>query len=120
MERRIETAGSATTLPRGLHGGTNGEVSWLRVSTRLPGSPVAVGVEAWPIRPGTRYSGGAAPALHRLPSSPVRVTSVFLQDLVYGDLPSVASEASSLAFSFARSSRYDFHSSGGISGSWPA
>ena len=30
------------TLPRGLYGGTNGEVSWLRDSTRLPGFPVAL------------------------------------------------------------------------------
>ena len=28
---------------------------------------------AWPRGPGTRYSGGAAPDLHRLPSIPVRV-----------------------------------------------
>ena len=34
--------GTPPTLPRGLHGGTNGEVSWLRDSTRLPGFPVAL------------------------------------------------------------------------------
>jgi hypothetical protein len=28
--------------PEGLYGGTNGEVSWLRDSTRLPGFPVAM------------------------------------------------------------------------------
>jgi len=27
--------------PEGFDGGTNGEVSWLRDSTRLPGFPVA-------------------------------------------------------------------------------
>jgi hypothetical protein len=57
------------TLPRGLHGGTNGEVSWLRDSTRLPGFPVAFRVESLASKGQvTRYSGGAAPDLHRLPS----------------------------------------------------
>ena len=27
--------------PEGVHGGTNGEVSWLRAFARLPGDPVA-------------------------------------------------------------------------------
>ena len=32
--------------PEGFRGGTNGEVSWLRASTRLPGFPVAFGEES--------------------------------------------------------------------------
>ena len=35
--------------------------------------PSGVEWRAWPRGPGTRYSGGAAPVLHRLPSIPVRV-----------------------------------------------
>ena len=48
------------------------------------GTPLAFPVSQWhrewrpgPQGPGTRYSGGAAPDLHRLPSIPVRVVSVF-------------------------------------------
>jgi hypothetical protein len=77
--QRAEPPGSATDPPPRVVGGTNGEVSWLRDFTRLPGFPVAVLSEEpgqpWP---GTRYSGGAAPGFHRLPSSPIRVSSVFL------------------------------------------
>src|SRR3712207_4421616 len=57
----------------------------------------------WPLGPGARYSGGAAPDLHRLPSIPVRVSSVVLQTLVYWLGPRAASEVSSNSFSRARS-----------------
>ena len=75
---------------------------------------------AWPTGPGTRYSGGAAPVLHRLPSSPVRVASVFPQRLVYDAVRPPQGHASSSALSRARSARYDAHSAAEISASFPA
>jgi hypothetical protein len=58
---------------------------------------------AWPRGPGSRYSGGAAPDLHRLPNIPVRVSSVVLQRLVYWFRPPAAREVSNRALSRARS-----------------
>ena len=60
---------------------------------------------SWPQGPGARYSGGAAPDLHRLPSIPVRVSSVVLLPLVYRFRSPAAREASRSAFSRSRSAR---------------
>ena len=83
--------------PRAFHGGTNGEVSWLRDSTRLPGFPVAVlSGDPGRLRPGARYSGGAAPGLHRLPSKPRSCCFNCSARTVYRLAPPAARDVSSL------------------------
>jgi hypothetical protein len=47
-ESRKASRHATNPPPEGLRGGTNGEVSWLRASTRLPGFPVALEWRAWP------------------------------------------------------------------------
>ena len=74
---------------------------------------------AWPRGPGTRYSGGAAPDSHRLPSIPVRVSSIVPQPLVYWLGPLAARELSSKPFSRARSASYWRHSAAETSASRP-
>ena len=57
------------SLPRGIAGGANGEVSWLRAFVaRLPGMVPSGTVSGDQTL--ARYSGGAAPALHRSSERP--------------------------------------------------
>ena len=57
------------SLPRGIAGGANGEVSWLRAFVaRLPGMGPSGTVSGDQTL--ARYSGGAAPALHRSSERP--------------------------------------------------
>ena len=50
--------------------------SGLRSPSRLPSGVVSEEPASWS---GARYSGGAAPVLHRLPSIPIRVASIVLR-----------------------------------------
>src|SRR5262245_33336562 len=75
----LEASVATGPSPEGVGGGTSREVSWLRASARLPGFPVAR-----ERRNGARYSGGAAPVSHRLPSIPTRVESIVTTEAKLG------------------------------------
>ena len=108
------------TLPRGLHGGTNGEVSWLRDSTRLPGFPVAF----LSGEPGLK---GQVPVTVAGPrrictgfrKSPFVWSSIVQQRLVYWLCAPDARAVSSSAFSLPRSVWYESQASADVFSSRP-